>query len=130
MTSAPKRYPSPLLDYEARGSNPTFQPLASVKNIVYFCDAKSRETVDAVSFQPTASILFAKHAIRVQNRFFIQTIVNASALAKATLRRSLRIITTPNHPDFWCPKQPLPIHATCPEGLFCLEDRAYSQRPG
>ena len=70
------------------------------------------------------------HAIRVQNRFFIQTIVNASALAKATLRRSLRIITTPNHPDFWCPKQPLPIHATCPEGLFCPEDRAYSQRPG
>lgn len=61
MTSAPKWYPSPLLDYEARGSNPTFQPLASVKNIVYFCDAKSRETVDAVSFQPTASILFAKH---------------------------------------------------------------------
>ena len=61
MTSAPKWYPSPLLDYEARGSNPTFQPLASVKNIVYFCDAKSLETVDAVSFQPTASILFAKH---------------------------------------------------------------------
>lgn len=67
-------------------------------------------------------------AIRVQNRFFIQTIVNASALAKATLRRSLRIITTPNHPDFWCPKRSLPIHAVCTEGLFCPEDRAYSQR--
>ena len=77
-----------------------------------------------------ASFLSMQLAIRVQNRFFIQTIVNASALAKATLRRSLRIITTPNHPDFWCPKQPLPIHATCPEGLFCPEDRAYSQRPG
>jgi hypothetical protein len=59
---------------------------------------------------------------------FIQAAVNASALAKATLSQFSQIAATPNHPDFWCPKRSLPIHAVCTEGLFCPEDRAYSQR--
>ena len=85
MTSAPKGYPSPLLDYKTRGSNPAFQPLASVKNIVCFCDAKSLETVDAVSFQPTASILFAKHGGGEGSRTLLKPSLGFNSFSLETL---------------------------------------------
>lgn len=50
------------------GSSPALARLASVAGPAHFWDVKNPETVDAVGFQPTASILSAKLGQRRQNR--------------------------------------------------------------
>ena len=54
-------YPLKRIDMlKSGGSSPALARLASVAGPAYFWGAKSPQTVDAVGFQPTASILSAK----------------------------------------------------------------------